>query len=998
MTNLKDNDIINAMLVFPKQGTGKGMVIFIMHKGKYVHIDKEIKLIKKKLKEFTYMDICELNIEGYLSKEPLSYADRKKGEHKIFKKGDKWGGLFDCCWFHFTCDIPNKPPYMLYIDISGEGLVFDDKGVPVRGLTTFASTFDTRMGMPEKCVCPVVGNKVDVWVDAGANDLFGELKNNGTIVKASLVSENKDIKALYYDFELLIDLADALSDDKARKYSILNSLHKAGCLLREYTSEEALSARDALKTELSKKGGDSSLSASAIGHAHIDLAWLWPIRETKRKVARTFATALSNMDLYKNYRFIQSQPQSYEWCKQDYPALYEKVKDKVKAGQWEVEGGMWVEADTNISGGESLIRQFLYGKQYIKEEFGKDSRLLWLPDVFGYSGNMPQIMKKCGVDYFMTIKLSWNFVNKFPHHSFIWKGIDGSEVVSHMPPEGNYLSSGLPHAVLDAEKSFFEKGISDKLLLPYGIGDGGGGPGEEHLERLERQENLEGSLPVKQEFAIDFFESINEKAGNLPVYKGELYLERHRGTYTSQAKSKKYNRKIEYLFKETEYLSAYAKVLCESAYPYDELKKMWKEYLLLQFHDVLPGTSIDRVYLESEISYEEIKKGLSELKKSALSCLAEKYCTNGDKIYFNTTSFEREAVSKDNKVIKLPPLGVGFYSSAVAYAKIVKATESALENDKLKVTFEKGMVTSIYDKTENREALSAPSNDFCLYCDNDNAWEGTIYYNEKEPFKSEFTGSSTENGTVIMNFSVGNSKITQRISLNDGRVDFKTYVDWKEKHKVLRVKFYPNIEADYLDCDIQFGSIKRPVHQNTSFDAEMIEVCAHKWVDISDGSYGVAMLNDCKYGYRSLGGNLDMCLLRAPTHPGKTADVGEHEFTYSIYPHKGNYAEGNVVEQGCSLNTEPSCAEGSADKNTDIPSIVSLDGSKNIVFEALKMSENNDGVIARLYEAEGRNGNVKISSSIFKNIVLCNMIEEDIEASDGEFTLKPFEVLTLRLK
>jgi alpha-mannosidase len=386
--------------------------------------------------------------------------------------------------------------------------------------------------------------------------------------------------------------------------------------MNEYSEAEAGNARSVLAKELNKQGGASSLKISAIGHAHIDLAWLWPLRETRRKAARTFSTALMLLEKYPNYIFGASQPQLYAWVQQDYPALYEKVKKKIAEGRWEVQGAMWVEADTNIAGGEALVRQILYGKKYFQKEFNQDMRILWLPDVFGYSGALPQILRKSGIEYFMTTKLSWNIYNKFPHHTFLWSGIDGSEVLAHMPPEGTYNSAASPTSIHKAEAEYMDKGIADECLMLFGIGDGGGGPGEEHLERLERERNLEGLLPIKQEPSIQFFDRLALQRENYKKWHGELYLERHQGTYTTQAKSKRYNRKIEILLRELEFISVLAQLERNESYPDETIERLWKELLLYQFHDILPGSSIHRVYEESLHHYAKIARNHRVVRES----------------------------------------------------------------------------------------------------------------------------------------------------------------------------------------------------------------------------------------------------------------------------------------------------------------------------------------------------------------------------------------------
>ena len=560
-----------------------------------------------------------------LPKEPVAFKERTSGRKISPKIDETWGKLWDCAWFNFKGIVPSEAAnqnVVLLIDINGEACIFDECGCPVQGLTNINSEYDFSLGKPGKRVVHFLkqaqgGEIVDLWADAGCNDLFGNCQGSGKIKEAYIAIFNEELKELYYDIEVLKELMEQLPEDSARHQKILFSLVAAFNVMKNYDSSEAIKAREILALELNKKCGDESLRISAIGHAHIDLAWLWPLRETIRKGARTFSTVLRNMEKYPDYVFGASQPQLYAWMKDKYPNLYKKIKDKIAEGRWEAQGGMWVEADTNVTSGESLVRQILYGQEFFREEFGKNMKVLWLPDVFGYSAALPQILKKSDIDYFMTIKLSWSEYNQFPHHTFNWEGIDGSQVLAHMPPEGTYNSSASPKAITTAEKNFKDKGISEECLMLFGIGDGGGGPGEEHLERLKREKNLNGIVPVKQEKSIDFFNRIGKDASKYKTWRGELYLEKHQGTYTTQARNKKLNRKMELALRELEYASVLAWMKSKKEYPQSEIEMIWKEVLLYQFHDILPGSSIKRVYDESLERYEYLLKHTEELTQEA---------------------------------------------------------------------------------------------------------------------------------------------------------------------------------------------------------------------------------------------------------------------------------------------------------------------------------------------------------------------------------------------
>ncbi|MGE5224610.1 MAG: alpha-mannosidase, partial [Omnitrophica WOR_2 bacterium] len=482
----------------------------------------ELDITQKEIEKAIYTVVAPLSITAWRTTEPVPYSQRKIGKKLDLNIGDRWGDLFDSAWFHFTGKIPSSAkgqPVVLLLDVNGEMLVVDQEGAPLRGLTNVASTYDYSLGLPGKRVLPITSQAqefeiIDIWADAGANDLFGNLSQNGVIREASIAICHEHVRSLYYDFEFLLDFLKVLPPDSVRFAQILRALNDARWALASgYTDETVSQARQPLKAMLDKRGGDASLVISAAGHAHIDLAWLWPLRESKRKLARTYATVLANMEKYPHYIFGASQPQLFQWMKESYPALYERVRQRVQEGRFEPQGAMWVEADTNLSGGEALVRQLLLGKRFFQQEFGVDMHYLWLPDVFGYSAALPQILKKAGVDFFMTQKLSWNQINHFPLYSFHWTGIDGTRILAHMLPEETYNSPAAPRSVVKIEKNYAQKDVSDRCLMLFGIGDGGGGPGEEHLERLSRLKNLAGLSPVIQEPARNFFEQWKKDAG-----------------------------------------------------------------------------------------------------------------------------------------------------------------------------------------------------------------------------------------------------------------------------------------------------------------------------------------------------------------------------------------------------------------------------------------------------------------------------------------------------
>ncbi len=1004
----------------------------------HLHKSRELDALVDRLKESSYTPIAQLTAYAYVTKEPVPYSERTSGQGMTVERGQRWGGLFDCAWFHFTGGVPAEAKgkqVVLLIDVNGEACVFDDTGCPIQGLTNVNSEYDFSLGKPGKRVVPVSDNArgdegIDLWADAGCNDLFGLYRENGTLKEAQIAICNPELLALSYDFEVLHELMRQLPETSARRQRIWTALTDAALVLQHFTDTEAVSARALLAPELAKRGGDPSLAISAVGHAHIDLGWLWPIRETIRKGARTFSTVLQFMDRYPDYVFGASQAQLYLWMKLYYPALYDKIKQRIQEGRWEVQGAMWVEADTNVSGGEALVRQILYGKRFFKDEFGVEVTNLWLPDVFGYSGALPQILSKSGVPYFMTQKLSWSQVNQHPHHSFWWKGIDGTRVLAHMAPEGTYNSSAAPRAIAAAEANYRDKEVSEHCLLIFGIGDGGGGPGEEHLERLAREKNLQGLSPTVQEPASAFFEKLNGESSRFATWSGELYLERHQGTYTTQARNKRFNRKLELALRELELAAVKAWWFNGAAYPKAELDDIWREVLLYQFHDILPGSSITRVYDESRARYDLLLKqtlALTSAADEALLGAPARSDERGRHFVVNSLSWPRHEWLKiatnwvDPIVDALATKSVNGSTSPVHFDSLIATTGSKshggrLENDLLRVTFnDNGEITSIVGKETSREFLDTGqvANRLALYRDIGDAWDMQMHYDEQVPelfaLESSTAAIDGPQATLTHVYRHGNSSLTQKVivTMGSARVDFVTHVDWQEKGRMLRTSFPVAVQANEATFDIQYGSIKRSTARNTSWDMAQFEVSAHKWVDLSERSHGVALLNDCKYGHKVIGNTLDLNLLRSPNAPDPVADIGEHDFTYSLLPHRGDSVEGEVARRAYELNiplrvVSASGAAAETAQNTQLLT-VDADDAQHVIVEAIKKAEDKDAVIIRLYEAAGTTTTATVQFHIGAGTCeLVDLLENTLQPLamvNGAIKLHfhPFEILTVML-
>ena len=810
-------------------------------------------------------------------------------------------------------------------------------------------------------------------------------------------------------------------------------------------------ARAYLKKHLYEDlAGHDEIIATCIGHTHIDVAWWWTVAQTREKTARSFGTVLKLMEEYPAYKFMSSQAQLYQFLKERYPELYQRVKQRVAEGRWEPEGGMWVEADCNVSSGESLVRQFIHGKKFFKEEFGVDNKILWLPDVFGYSGALPQIMKKCGIDYFMTTKIAWNQFNKFPYDTLMWRGIDGTEVLTHLittqdPGQDRnsffttYNGKLHPEALQAGWNRYQNKDINNDILVSFGHGDGGGGPTRAMLETGDRLAcGVTGIPKVRQEGALTYFRELEQRvAGNrrLPTWEGELYLEYHRGTYTSMARNKRSNRKAELHMMDLELFA----VLCakQLGYPAEEIDKMWKTILINQFHDILPGSSIHEVYEVTKKEYAQLEEHIARLQGERVKLLT----APGENVtVYNTKGFEI------SEIVELGDIGCtalrdengALYpvqqteKGAVAYVrglpakgwKVLEKADAAaecpfkLEGNVLETPFytleldDTAAFKRLYDKENDREVLKPGQvgnllrvyEDKPIYYDN---WDIDIFYTEKywdvtDVQSLKWTEMGPVRATLEIERRFSGSLIRQKIHFyaDSRRIDFDTWADWQEHQHLLKVHFPVDVHSDEATFDIQFDNLKRKVHTNTSWDWARFETCAQKWMDFSEGHYGVSLLNDCKYGHSVQNGLLGLTLIKSGIEPNPVTDRGEHVFTYAIYPHAEGWQQAGTVQEAYRLN-QPAIAVCGGGKAGSF-SLCSVT-APNVVLETVKQAEDGDGFIVRMYECD----NARTRTSFVWNrpvasIEECNCVEEkvcDLPVTDGQvtFTLKPLEIKTLRI-
>lgn len=1024
-------------------------------------IEDRISVICNELKELAF--VKKEPVKGVVYKKGLYFypyeADQSAEPWEEFdSKTMHWYGPDEHYWFRAEYTVPKSMDgKTLYLKVATQVDHWDYAKNPqfllfVNGQMTQGMDLNHQTVMLERCAKEGETYTIDLQGYTGV--MFAELT-----FTMETVEVDETINEIYYDIVVpLQGFSRMQEDDKVRKdlRTILNNTVNLLDLRTPYSEEFYQSIEEAhnyiQKALYEDMSGYEDVIASCIGHTHIDVAWLWTVAQTREKVARSFSTVLKYMDEYPEYKFMSSQPALYQFLKERYPETYEKIKERVKEGRWEPEGGMWVEADCNLTSGESLVRQFLYGKKFFKDEFGIDSRILWLPDVFGYSGALPQIMKKSGIKYFMTTKLAWNQINKVPYDTMMWRGIDGSEIFTHLittlgvgQSEADFFTTynGMlhPDAILGGWHRYQNKDINNDILIAFGYGDGGGGPTREMLETSKRMEKgIRGIPKVRQESAGNYFEELEERVeGNksLPVWEGELYFEYHRGTYTSMGRNKRSNRRCEQLLMDAELLE----VLTGTSEK-EEMDKIWRTVLLNQFHDILPGSSIAEVYEVTKKEYAEIESRLAEMIAEKLNLLMD---GGQDKIsVFNTLGFDRNDVvslgdchaaaltDESGKIYPVQETAQG----AVAYitdipakggktlqlldtvkeeASRIQITENGIETPFYRISIdENGLFTSIYDKECDREVLKAgeKGNLLRMYEDKPmhyDCWDIDMYYSEKywdaeKADKIQWTEEGPVRATLEIQRTISNSVIKQEIHFyaDSRRIDFSTWVDWKEHQHLLKVHFPVNIHSDEATFEVQFGNLKRKIHGNTSWDEARFESCGQKWMDISEGHYGVSLLNDCKYGYSAKDSNIALTLIKSGIEPNKTADQEEHVFTYALYPHKEMWCAAGTVQEAYKLN-QPAYATKGELKNTG-KSFISTD-KDNIIIETVKPAENGDGIIVRLYDCENSltKATLTFAEGMLESVEECNLMEEkeaDIEACGNSFTVsvKPYEIKTYRVR
>ncbi|KAJ9142052.1 Alpha-mannosidase [Pleurostoma richardsiae] len=981
--------------------------------------------------------------------------------------GSWFGPSWSTHWFKIILRVPeelcDKELLEFHWDANNEGLVWSEDGNPLQGLT----------GGGERVEWVLPGSFRDgkehtFYIEMACNGMFGCAPGGDSIqppnpdkffqlTKATIYAINKEARQLYIDIWIIGDAAREFPKESWEQHKALKvatdiidtfelgnkeSIVKCRKIAKEYLGPDIDSAK--------VYESDQEPVVFGIGHCHIDTCWLWPWAETKRKVARSWTNQCNLMEQYPELNFACSQAQQYKWLKELYPYVFDRVKAKVKSGQFHPIGGSWVEHDTNMPSGESLVRQFLYGQRFFESHFGIRCQTFWLPDTFGYSSQLPQLCRLAGMTRFLTQKLSWNNINKFPHTTFNWVALDGSQVICHMPPSETYTAEA---HFGDVKRSISQHKSMDQdhtSLLVFGKGDGGGGPTWQHIEKLRRCRGMSdttGLLPrVHMGKSVDdFFDKLEQKAAGLVTWYGELYFELHRGTYTTQANNKRNNRMAEFMLRDVEQLATIASIKDKSyKYPKKDIDDMWESVLLCQFHDCLPGSSIEMCYDDSNELYAEVFKTGKRVLKEAYSALgmAKVSTTTVDQgVAGNTLPWARKEIIDISETDCAVACGSGptmtlrkFKSSSEKAVTVNEVSTGVfvMQNDQLRLQIENGAITSLYDRKADRECIvkGGKANQFVIFDDKPlywQAWDVEVYHLDTRKELPGGTTSISEDKnhrvSVVTHTRISEeSHIKTTVSLSaalEGQqsyVEVSSEVEWHETMKFLKVEFPIDVRNTEAAYETQFGVVKRPTHYNTSWDMAKFEVCCHKFADLSERGYGVSILNDSKYGFATSGHTMRLSLLRAPKAPDAHADMGPHKMRWAILPHQDSLGP-TTVRKAYEFNNPLKLLSKPSGITFSVDSPVKLTGDASLILDTIKRGEDDEDVsrtelpkrkgrslILRVYEALGGRSRGAIETTWdVKKVFKVNLLEDDgeeIELDGGKFKieLRPFEVASYRLQ
>ncbi|MET7978140.1 glycoside hydrolase family 38 C-terminal domain-containing protein [Streptomyces mirabilis] len=993
----------------------------------------------QRIKPAIYAASVPFEVEAWQAPgEPVPFEEAAAAPYKPFAMDTPWGPPWGTTWFRMRGSVPADWTGKRVEAVFDLGFVGDWPGNQAEALVHLLDGVPLKAVNPQNQYVPIAhpaagGEEIHYLVEAAsnpdilANDFAGPTplgdrltagdKPLYTFKRADIAVLDENVWHLDLDVQVLRELMLELGELDPRRHEIMIALDQAmDALDLDDISGTAAAARAVLAPTLAKPAHASAHTLSAAGHAHIDSAWLWPIRETKRKTSRTFSNVTALAEEYEELVFACSQAQQYEWVRDNYPHVWERIKKAVADGNWAPVGGMWVEADGNLPGGEALARQLIHGKRFFIEHFGIETKGVWLPDSFGYNAAYPQLAKLAGNDWFLTQKLSWNQTNKLPHHSFWWEGLDGTRIFTHFPPVDTYNVEFSGKEMAHAVRNYQDKGRGTTSLAPFGHGDGGGGPTREMMERARRLASLEGSAKVRVEHPDAFFAAAREEIPRDQVWSGELYLELHRATYTSQARTKQGNRRSEHRMREAELWATTAAVNAPGySYPYEKLDRLWKTVLLHQFHDILPGSSIAWVHREAEAEYARVAREVEAITTEAVAALG-----TGETRVFNTSPVDRAEVVRTSVGIPMyaeVPAGGSALLDAAEPPRPVTVEGRVLDNGLVRVELaEDGTLASVRDLTADREVLADKGNLLRLHSDLPNYWDA---WDIDKHYKNRYTDLlDAESVTVVEDgpllgalkveraFGKG-SRIVQTITVRAGsrRIDVETEIDWHEAEKILKAAFPVDIRAPHSSAEIQFGHVQRPTHTNTSWESARFEVYGHRWVHIAEPGYGVAVINDSTYGHdvsrtvREDGGTtttVRLSLVRAPRVPDPEADQGKHRFTYALLP--GASIE-DAIAEGYALNLPLRVADSAGPAEP----VVSVDG-EGVTIEAVKLADDASGdVVVRLYESRGGRGTGTLRTGFpLAGAQVTDLLERPLTTADTDgntvaVALRPFEVRTLRL-
>lgn len=996
--------------------------------------------LRDELKARVWSDAVPLRLDVFAAPGRVPFAEAVRGNYRPGQVGEVFGPLWATFWFRVEAVIPQAwagREVHLYFSNSAEGLIWSEAGEVVQGLTGANWLPDDAMSDLRSNLrltdSAKGGERVVYFIESACNPLCGaglhpwktihEFKLN----HAELRCMDRTVEALFRRYDTLCQLADQLPNDNPLRRQAIFTADLVGKLCDPDDPATFAAALATLDKFFADHRSGSSFTVSAIGHAHIDTAWLWPIAETKRKCARSFSSAVRMMERHPGYQFACSQAQQLDWVRENHPDLYAKILHFAKRGQFRPVGGTWIEPDCNLPSGESLVRQFLLGQRFFEREFGERSRVFWNPDVFGYSPALPQIMEQAGIDYFLTQKLSWNDTNMPAFATFLWEGLDGTRVLTHFPPADNYNCTMDAGEVFKSHAGNKDVERSADSYLLFGYGDGGGGPTEAMLERMALLDGLESLPRIESRGPHEFFDRLAANTRDPVVWSGELYLEAHRGTYTSQAACKRGNRRCEEALHDAELLAAVASARGLTPYPHDELNRLWKLTCLNQFHDILPGSSIGEVYEDAARDHAEVLDSAVRIRDASLAALdlapSVKSGAARHVLVVNTLGFPRREVANladGPALVEVPAMGYAIApanrsTDAPVGVSLNAAGGGVLENTLVRAELDSsGRLVSFFDKRTGREAIAPGSlgNQFVLFADTPKNWEAwDVDMNHLDHRRLAGTPAAPlrivsehplECAVEIHLALSGKSALRQIISLRaeSPRLDFITEVDWHENQQFLKVEFPFDVRCDHATYEMQFGHVRRPTHFNTSWDQARFEVCAHRWADLSEPAWGVALLNDSKYGHACHGNVLRLSLLRAPRWPDPQCDRGRHAFRYALYPHAGSPQSAGVVSAAAAFNQPLHVAATDATERNE--SFISINNS-NIVIDTVKQAEDAHALIVRLYESSGSLQRATLRTSLpFARAGRVNLLEDVLESLPANaygipLMLRPFEIITLRL-